>query len=303
MFPIESRDVHTAGLRFHVQTCGDPASRKLALCLHGFPEISYSWRHQLPALAEEGYLVWAPDLRGYGKTDRPTQMNDYSLELLAEDVGQLIDASGAESTMLLAHDWGGVIAWHFAIHRIREFDRLVIMNLPHPGVIDAQERNFKQLLRSWYILFFQLPWLPEFLLGLRGAKAIGDGFRDMAVNKHRFPEEDLEVYREAARQPGALRAMVNYYRAYVRGGGLKRQRELGYPPVETPTLMLWGERDIALGKELTYGTEKYVKQLTLRYLPNASHWVQQDDPDTVNAMLRAWVRDSDVPEATVAQAR
>jgi len=297
MFPIESREVVANGLRFHVQTCGDPSSRKLAICLHGFPELGYSWRFQLPVLAELGYQVWAPDLRGYGKSDRPAHMNDYAIEVLMEDVGQLIDASGAESTLLLAHDWGAVIAWQFAMHRVRDLEGLVIMNVPHPAAMAAQPRNFRQLMRSWYVLFFQIPWLPEFLLGLRGAKAIGDGFVGMAVNKEQFSEEVLEVYRGAARQPGALRAMVNYYRAYVRGGGLKRQAELGYPPIETPTLMLWGEQDIALGKELTYGTEEHVKPFTLRYLPDASHWVQQDAPETVNEMLRAWLNGQAVPEA------
>jgi pimeloyl-ACP methyl ester carboxylesterase len=297
MFPIESDYVEANGLRFHLETCGDPGSSRLAICLHGFPELGYSWRYQLPALAELGYRVWAPDLRGYGKTDRPLSMDDYALEILMEDVAQLIDASGAESVLLLAHDWGAIIAWSFAIHRIRELEGLVIMNVPHPAVIEDQPRNFRQLLRSWYILFFQIPWLPEFLMRLGKAKVIGSMFLDMAVNKERFPEDVLEVYRRAARKPGALRAMVNYYRALVRGGGMKRLRKRGYPTIETPTLMIWGEQDAALGKELTFGTDKHVKQLTLRYLPNASHWVQQDDPATVNDMLRAWVRRETVPEA------
>lgn len=294
---IESIFVRANGLRFHVHSCGDPTSTKLAICLHGFPELGYSWRHQLPALADLGYRVWAPDLRGYGKTDRPPHMQDYAIETLMEDVAQLIDAAGAESVLLIAHDWGAIIGWQFAIRRVRELEGLVIMNVPHPSVVETQRRNFRQLLRSWYILFFQIPWLPEFLLGRRGAKAVGDGMRRMAVHKERFPDEVLEVYRNAARQPGAARAMVNYYRALVRGGGAMRQRKLGLPPIETPTLMIWGEQDIALGKELTYGTEQHVKQFTLRYLPNASHCVQQDDPDTVNAMLRAWLRGETVPEA------
>ena len=302
MYPVESREIQANGLHFHVATCGDASSRKLALCLHGFPELGYSWRHQLPILAEQGYLAWAPDLRGYGRSERPRAMKDYAIELLMEDVGQLIDVSAADSTVLLAHDWGGVIAWQFALHRVRQRDRLVVMNLPHPAVVASQERNFRQLLRSWYILFFQLPWLPEFLLGLGGAKAIGDGFRNMAVNKERFPDEVLEVYRSAARQPGALRAMVNYYRAYVRGGGARRQRELGYPRIEIPTLLIWGEQDVALGRELTYGTDEHVADLTLRYLPNASHWVQQDDPETVNAMLTEWLQELPVSEASQTRA-
>jgi pimeloyl-ACP methyl ester carboxylesterase len=297
MFAIESEFVEANGLRFYVNTCGDPNSTRLAICLHGFPELGYSWRHQLPVLGELGYRVWAPDLRGYGQSDRPPHMDDYALEHLMEDVGQLIDASGAESVVLLAHDWGAIIAWVFATRKIRDLDGLVIMNVPHPARIVAQKPNFRQRLRSWYILFFQIPWLPEFLLGLGGARAIGTTFVDTAVNKERFPKEVLKVYRAAAGIPGALRAMINYYRALVRGGGMKRQTALGFPAIDTRTLMVWGEQDFALGKELTYGTDRHVEQLTLRYLPNASHWVQQDDPVTVNAMVSAWLRKEAVPEA------
>ena len=297
MFPIESEFVEANGLHFHVETCGASDSKRLAICLHGFPELGYSWRKQLPGLAELGYRVWAPDLRGYGKTERPARMSDYALEILMEDVAQLIDASGATSVLLLAHDWGAIIAWLFATREIRRLDGLVIMNVPHPAVISEQPRNFRQLRRSWYIFFFQIPWLPEFLLGLGRARAIGSVFVDNAVNKARFPREVLSVYRRAATKPGALRSMVNYYRALVRGGGMRRQKALGFPRIATPTLMIWGEQDFALGKELTFGTEEYVQDLTLRYVPKASHWVQQDDPETVNAMLRAWLLGESIPHA------
>jgi len=212
-------------------------------------------------------------------------------------VAQLIDASGAESVVLIAHDWGAIVAWYFAMREIRELEGLVIMNVPHPGVLSSQSFSFRQLRRSWYIFFFQIPWLPEFLLSLGRAKAIGDVFVNNAINKERFPRDVLNTYRNAASQPGALRAMVNYYRALVRGRGAKKQSALGIPIIETPTLMIWGEQDFALGKELTYGTDQHVRNLTLRYLPNASHWVQQDDPETVNAMLEAWLRDEPVPGA------
>ena len=144
-------------------------------------------------------------------------------------------------------------------------------------------------MRSWYVLFFQIPWLPEKLLGMRGARMIGEAFRGMAVDKSRFPEEVLDVYRRAALEPGALTAMINYYRAAVRGGGGRRQRSLGYPKIDTPTLMVWGEQDTALGVELTDGTQDFVGDFTLRRLANASHWVQQDAPDEVNAILREWL--------------
>src|SRR5262249_30245844 len=173
---------------------------------------------------------------------------------------------------------------------------LVVMNLPHPAVMERALRNWWQLRRSWYVFFFQVPRLPEAVLRARNYRAIGEAFRQMAVDKSRFPEDVLRVYREAAARPGALTAMLNYYRALMRGSGI-RQRALGYPLIETPTLLLWGEEDRALAKATTYGTQQYVPNLTLRYLPAVSHWIQQEAPETVNAMLEAWLSDRPVPMA------
>jgi pimeloyl-ACP methyl ester carboxylesterase len=289
---VEHQYVRANGLRFHVAACG--AGDRLALCLHGFPECWYSWRYQMPLLAQMGYRVWAPDLRGYGDTQRPPRMQDYAIEHLLDDVAGLIDAAGARETLLMAHDWGAVIAWYFAMRQVRPLQHLVIMNVPHPAVMERAMRG-RQLFRSWYALFFQVPWLPEKLLSLGGHRAIGDAFRNMAIDKSRFPEEVLRVYREQAARPGALTAMLNYYRALVRGGGAARQRRLGYPLITTPTLMIWGEQDAALGKETTYGTERHASNLTLRYLPQVSHWVQQEAPEAVNEILSAWLRGNQDP--------
>jgi epoxide hydrolase 4 len=284
---IRHEFVQANGLRFHVASCGE--GDRLALCLHGFPECWYSWRYQLPLLARLGYRAWAPDLRGYGQTDRPPRMRDYAIEHLVEDVAGLIDAAECRSTLLIGHDWGAVIAWVFAMRQTRPLDRLVIMNVPHPALFASALHTWPQLKRSWYVFFFQLPWLPERFLAADNYSAIARAFRGMAVDKSRFSDEVLSVYRANAAHPGALTAMVNYYRAVLRGGGAMRQRKLGYPIVETPALMIWGEHDTALGKETTYGTQRYVRQLTLRYLPNVSHWVQQEAPEVVNAMLEAWL--------------
>jgi epoxide hydrolase 4 len=289
------RFVQANGLRFHVAECGE--GDRLALLLHGFPECWFSWRAQLPLLARLGYRAWAPDLRGYGKTERPPRLQDYAMEHLLDDVAGLIEASGARSTVLLGHDWGAVIAWFLAMRRPELLERLVIMNVPHPAVMEKALRSWRQISRSWYVLFFQLPKLPEMLLRARGYRAIGDAFRNMAVDKSRFPDEVLRVYRDSAAEPGALTAMLNYYRALVRGRGGERQRALGYPTIETPTLMIWGENDVALDITSTYGTDRHVRDLTLRYLPNVSHWVQQEAPEVVNAMLEAWLTDKPVPEA------
>jgi len=289
---VRERFVDAGEVRLQVAECGDPASDRLALCLHGFPECWYSWRHQMPLLARLGYRVQAPNLRGYGHSDRPQGIGSYAIEKLMGDVAGLIDAAGARQTLLLGHDWGGVIAWAFALRELRPLSGLAIFNLPHPACFAEAARGFAQLRRSWYVLFFQLPWLPERLMRPRQLAGI---FRRTAVHPERFGPEVEEVYRRYAAQPGAATAMLNYYRAIVRGGGARRQAALGYPEITVPTLLIWGEQDVALTLESTYGTDRYVRDLTLRHLPDASHWVQQDAPEQVNAMLEAWLTGAPVP--------
>ncbi|MDX1649113.1 MAG: alpha/beta hydrolase [Myxococcota bacterium] len=284
-------------MRFEVHVCGDPASDHLALCLHGFPEHAFSWRFQLPLLARLGMQAWAPNQRGYGATTRPRGVGAYRMERLLEDVAALVDASGCRRLTLLGHDWGGAVAWFFAMRAVRPLERLVVMNLPHPLLMRrALRSNRAQRRRSRYALFFQLPWLPEALLRRRGAKAIGDAFRRMAVDPDRFPDEVLAVYRENALRPGALTAMLNWYRA------ARRLRDEDFEPaqVHVPTLVVWGEQDAALGVELLEGTDALVDDLTVRRLPEVSHWVQQEAPEKVNAILEAWLRGEEPPRYDVA---
>jgi pimeloyl-ACP methyl ester carboxylesterase len=283
--------VDANGLRFEVDQCGD--GKKLAICLHGFPEHSFSWRYQLPMLADLGYKAWAPNMRGYGNTTRPPFVEDYAMDNLLADVAELIDAAGCEETVLIGHDWGAAIAWQFAIRKVRPLTHLIICNVPHPGPMMRELRGAAQLKKSWYMFMFQIPWLPETMLGRRGAAPIADIFSRSSELKEQFPPAVLDVYRKNAAQPGALNAMINYYRMAFRGRG-DRTGEL--PQIDTPTLMVWGEEDMALTKESTYGTEKWVPNLTMRYLPGISHWVQQEAPDTVNAMINAYLTGQPVPE-------
>jgi pimeloyl-ACP methyl ester carboxylesterase len=289
---IETIEVTANGLSFEVDTCGN--GDRLALCLHGFPECAYSWRKQLPLLAGLGYRAWAPNQRGYGRTTRPPNVADYRPGLLVADVAALIDASGARSVTLIGHDWGAAVAWLFASDRVRPLERLVIMNVPHPAIFAERLRSPRQALRSWYMLFFQLPRVPELLLSMNGAAAIGRAFIASAHDKSQFPPEVLDVYRRNALAPGALTAMLNWYRALGRGARSQARRR--FATIDVPTLLIWGEADVALTKETTYGTERYVRDLTIRYLPNVSHWVQQDAPREVNAMLTAFLEDRYVPE-------
>lgn len=285
---IAMRWIEANGQRFELAEAGATVNGgdRLALCLHGFPELHYSWRHQMPLLAELGYRVWAPNLRGYGGSSRPDGMKAYRLENLVTDVAGLIDASGATEVTLIAHDWGAIIAWQFAIQQIRPLHRLVIMNVPHPLCARRELKHWRQLRKSWYMFFFQIPRLPERMLGRNGAAPIARIFRESAVNKHLFSPEIVEPYRTAAARPGALTAMVNYYRALFRTPDV---RQIGDGTVSVPTLILWGERDLAIDVHCLDGTDQYVPDLTVRRFPDASHWVQQDVPDQVNAELRAWL--------------
>jgi epoxide hydrolase 4 len=159
--PVEHYDIATNGIRLHVVQTG-PVTGPLVLLLHGFPEFWYGWRHQLPSLAAAGYRIWAPDLRGYNESEKPQGIAAYRLETLAADVIGLIDAAGRERACLVGHDWGGVIAWWIAMHAPDRLQRMVVINAPHGAAMRRQLRRHPvQWLKSAYVGWFQLPWIPE----------------------------------------------------------------------------------------------------------------------------------------------
>jgi pimeloyl-ACP methyl ester carboxylesterase len=282
--PIITRHIDANGLSFAIDEAGQ--GDDIALCLHGFPESRFSWRHQLPLLADQGWHAVAPDMRGYGGSTRPPGRAAYRMDHLVADAAALFDALGARRRLLVAHDWGALIAWHFAMAKTLPLDGLVIMNVPHPAVFRAVlRRSPPQLARSWYVFFFQLPAVPEAMLRAGRARAIGRAFSAMAVDKAAFPPDILNHYRNNAMQPGALTAMINYYRANL----ALLAKSAPTPMITVPTLMIWGEADTALGLELTEGYAPYVRDFTLRRLPGVSHWVQQEAPAAVNAHLAAWL--------------
>ena len=255
----------------------------LVVLLHGFPEFWYSWRHQIPVLAER-FRVVAPDMRGYNLSEKPPR--GYDLDTLTDDVLALIRTLGEERAVIVGHDWGGVVAWVFAIRFAEATEKLVIMNAPHPARFREEVRRPRQFFRSTYALFFQLPRLPELLLGANRAWAVGRMLRRTAIEKEAFSDEDLERYREAMSRPGALTAALNYYRA-ARLGRLPRQQT-----VQAPTLIIWGEHDPALGKELTYRLDRWVPNLTIHYL-DCGHWVQQERSEEVNRLLMEFLKRGD----------
>ncbi|NEQ34674.1 MAG: alpha/beta hydrolase [Leptolyngbya sp. SIO4C5] len=240
--------IATNGIQLHFVTQGEGP---LMLMLHGFPEFWYSWRHQIPAFAA-AYKVVALDLRGYNKSDKPAGIEAYAMSQLIADVQGAIAALGYEDCVLVGHDWGGAIAWSFAEAYPQKVERLIVMNLPHPAKFAEafQTFNWQQMSRSWYVLAFQVPWLPELILQQNDCQPIAEMLRGAAARQEAFTPEDLEAYRRAAAQPGALTAMVNYYRSAF--FALTEEKSYGVLPV--PTLLIWGEQDPALGKELTYGT-------------------------------------------------
>lgn len=174
---LEFRHVVANGLRFHVAMAG-PADGPLVVLLHGFPEFWYGWRNQLSPLAEAGFRVWAPDQRGYNLSDKPRGVAAYAIGHLAADVAALIQTAGRERAIVVGHDWGGAVTWHLAEHFPERVERAVVVNVPHPTVmLHHLKRNPRQLWRSWYMFFFQLPWLPERLLTFRQGALLARSLR------------------------------------------------------------------------------------------------------------------------------
>ena len=269
-------------------SCTIAGEGPLVVLLHGFPEFSYSWRHQLPALAEH-FTVVAPDMRGYNESEKPAQVSAYRIPLLVEDVVQLIHSFGRERAFVVGHDWGGMVAWSAALRRPDVVEKLAVLNIPHPRILFQHLlTNPTQRKRSSYMLFFQLPRLPEESLRQDNFARLEQVFRRMAVYPDKFTDEVLDRYKQALAKPGALTGALNYYRALGRRAGYDL---VGPDPVaQMPVLTIWGEKDRALGKEMLDGLERYVPDLTVRRIPDASHWVQQDRPDLVNRYLTDFLR-------------
>ncbi|HEY9901926.1 MAG TPA: alpha/beta hydrolase [Candidatus Sericytochromatia bacterium] len=268
------------GIKLHYVTQGEGP---LMLMLHGFPEFWYSWRHQIPELAKD-YKVVALDLRGYNESDKPPQQSAYVMSEFIKDVEGVIKGLGYDRCVLVGHDWGGAIAWNFAYAHPEMLERLIVLNIPHPAKFAEGMRIPQQLLRSSYVFFFQLPLLPELLLQASDYEAIANALTGMAVDKSTFSTADIEAYKNAAAKRGALTAMLNYYR-----NALSNFRQQDWSLLQVPTLMIWGEEDKALGKELSYGTEAYVRDFQIHYIPNCSHWVQQEQPELVNRYIREFL--------------
>ena len=286
--PLSFHRVSANQLSFRVAAAG--SGEKLILCLHGFPESAISWRYQIDPLVQAGYRVWAPDLRGYGGTTRPTGIDAYHIESLMDDVTGLLDAAQVQRAILVGHDWGGIIAWYYAMRHAGRVEALVIVNAPHPACFEREIKNWRQWRRSWYMGASQIPWLPEIILSSGQGYLIGAIFEHVAVHREHMPDDIVGLYRQQACQPGVLTAMLNYYRAALRGGWAVLQQKLGYPPITIPTLVLWGLQDPALVPQNLDGLREFVTNLTVVTFADAGHFVHEDKPEQVTCELLTWLQ-------------
>jgi pimeloyl-ACP methyl ester carboxylesterase len=282
-----ARRIDVGEVRLAITEAGDPGGEPVVL-LHGFPELAHSWRHQLPALAAAGYHAVAPDLRGYGDSDRPSAVEAYAAPKLVGDVVGLMGALGHERVHLVGHDWGGGLAWALAGNRPEMVRSLTILNAP-VGPVSARLRREDpdQRAKSWYMLLFQFPGVAETWLSQEDFRNLREFVFDQAPEA--FPPEDRARYVAALRQDGALTAALNWYRANMPPASWLRDPP-DPPPVDVPTLIIWGEADTNMGEALLERSAATVTgPLRIERLPGVSHWVQQQAPDRVNALLLEWL--------------
>lgn len=269
------------GIKLHYVHKGEGP---LVLLLHGFPELWWSWRYQIDAIAAAGFHVVAPDLRGYNESDK---QGPYDIDTLATDVRALIAHLGYERAIITAHDWGGAVGWRVASTMPHLVEKLAVLNCPHPAQMQrALFRSPRQLRRSWYMFFFLLPSLPERFLMRDGGAGLFKMYRAMAMNPANFSDEELAPFAENILRPGAAHAMVGWYRAAMRQGLAAGPKGVEYPTITAPTLLLWAKDDKALGyDDVVPGTERFVSDLRLDLLENCGHFVQAEQPDRVNRAL------------------
>lgn len=281
---VETLHFENASVRLHAVAAG-PCNGPVVLLLHGFPEFWYGWRNQIEPLANAGFRVIVPDQRGYNLSCKPARVASYALTELVSDVIAVVDQLGQQRIFLAGHDWGAAVAWSTALLHPQRIAKLAVLNVPHPSVM----RRFltscpRQTLRSWYMFFFQLPWLPEAVFSAFhfriGARSLLRSSRPGA-----FSPEDLARYREAWSQPGALTAMMNWYRALFR-----HRTKFPHSTVNVPTRILWGERDAFLLTEMAHESLRYCTSAELFTFAGASHWLQHEEPARVSELLLEFFR-------------
>jgi pimeloyl-ACP methyl ester carboxylesterase len=277
---IERHRIETNGINLHVVQAG-PVDGPVIILLHGFPEFWMAWSEQIDALADAGYRVWIPDQRGYNLSDKPQGIDSYRIDMLAQDIAGLVHATGRQKVYLAGHDWGGAVSWHLAQRRPDLIEALIVVNCPRLEVLQIQLRqNNRQKLKSWYVLFFQLPGLPEYLLGRKNHAALVRALHSTS-RPGCFSDDVIAKYREAWAQPGAMTSMLGWYRARSSSAVASRTPN----KIIVRTLLIWAKQDHALGSELAHPSIAVCEQGELAFIENASHWVLREEPAKVNRLM------------------
>jgi pimeloyl-ACP methyl ester carboxylesterase len=267
--------ISTNGIHLHTALAG-PDDGQPVITLHGFPEAWFGWEYQIFDLASVGFRVIAPDQRGYNLSDKPEGIKNYRIELLTKDILDLADTLGLDRFHLAGHDWGAMVAWNLAITNPDRINRLVIANVPHPAVFrDYLRIHPAQILKSWYAGFFQIPYLPEIF-----SRAGNWRFLSRAMPGY-WTEVQRDRYREAWSRPGAIRAMINWYRATFQLSGASPPSQL----VKPPTLIIWGKKDPHLSYQMASLSLEYCQSGELVMIEEATHWVQHDQPELVSQLM------------------
>jgi pimeloyl-ACP methyl ester carboxylesterase len=273
------------------------------LLLHGFPQFSYEWRHQIKALATAGYRAVAPDLRGYNLSDKPEKVEDYAIGQLISDIGAFYQAFGWRKANIIAHDWGGGIAWAFVIYQPQLVSKYIAMDIPHPAAMaKAMQSGVQQLQRSWYMWFFQTPGAAEYAFGgenidrfidwvLLGKQEGNGDTITWGSGKHIFSPEDIATYKQMLSQPGQLTAAINYYRANINPAQIIKPRENPFPPVQVPTMLIYGTQDFAFADSVWEDSAQYIAAPFKKVaIEGAGHWTPEEAPAEVNRHILEFLK-------------
>lgn len=277
---VSHKNLIYGDISIHFVECGK-LDGELVILVHGFPNFWFLWKNQFKALSEAGYHVIAPDLRGYNSSSRPIGVENYGVDQVSHDLLQLVDyCSEKRAVTMVGHDWGGAAVWGFAESYSDKLKGIIIVNSPHFDSFRSLYKNsLRQRLRSWYIVFFQLPVIPEAFLQFNRFWALRRVLKAGCLKGQ--SEEDVDRYVEAFSSPGALTGMLNYYRAVHAGNWSK----MGGTHVRIPVKVIWGELDAYLDRQLATPPKTLVSNATVLLLPQVSHWPMWDDPQLFNQAL------------------
>ncbi|HXS59588.1 MAG TPA: alpha/beta hydrolase [Candidatus Sulfopaludibacter sp.] len=298
---LQHKFVNVNGIRMHYVTIEsevcDSSDCPLMILLHGFPEFWYSWRHQIPFFAKR-FRVVAPDMRGYGETEKPREISEYRIDKLVRDIIELIHSVGKEKAIIVGHDWGAIIGWSIAMIAPSMVEKLIIMNAPHPAIYQKNAfRNLPQMQKSWYIFFFLMQKAPEKVLSSNNFELLKHMFESSIKRKDKFTYDDIKNYISSWRNVkgekdkgsnfDGISGGINYYRANLNTEFWENLGEsIPFPKIKSPTLLIWGEDDMFLGKELAENTKECIEApFSMKFISNCGHWIQQEAPDEVNQVM------------------